>query len=75
MPGASLKMKKGPCVPFIKKKHENSIISNMKCAYDKWTRNEVCNDCLDECLPNEEEKKKEKEKKSLRFSMANCIAP
>ena len=34
----------------------------MKCADDKWIRNEVCNDCLDECLPNEEEKKKEKEK-------------
>ena len=37
------------------KKHENSIISNIKCAYGKCTGDEVCDDCLDEWLPDENE--------------------
>ena len=35
--------------------HENRILSNMKCAYGKCTRVEVCDDCLDDLWPNENE--------------------
>ena len=37
------------------KKHESTITSNMKCVYGKCTADEVCDDCLDEWLPNKNE--------------------